>query len=1146
MKGKYIKTILLMLMSGSCFTLSSQMMPEIVVQSSHVSVDKIHLSPDETCVASVGDHEIRIWDYRTAQLLAFRSFESGENIFWISEESLLLVHSHPKGWIEIEEWRWREDRCIPVKYGSEMMPWGVIKCNQKILVGYLIQTQRDDHNQNCVLELREAVSGELCISVDGHSNFFQRILGYNEREDLLVTLGESAGGQIQCLVWRAGENRIMKTIPIPDEMHGTSVKVDLTPDCKTLVFSGNKKDGHMTMFFSPVPDGRVIGIEKLPASDRCMIQLPPENDGVFFISNRFEENQYSICHRKFDDDKISVFFHCDYPMHCFRINKNKNDILIGTVQNSFQHASLTRYSYPYGVKEQSYGVKTQSAFGIYGYRYKDQCIIDVDEVIAQQWSVSEAQPKKQFFIDSTNNAINGFSISSNGEFVVQYSRDNETIIRQLESGETYQTLPGPNIPSQSRVAAVGNNGRFIITGDHVPPELYGFFNTIKKSKDRSESQANVCLWDALTGKKLFDLDYGAPAYKVGFSLDGRYCYATVGQRIIIENDKMSSRRYTLGHYIKIWETETGILFFEFPAGVVWDRGHCIWASPVSVIAMSENNQYLAFLSLEGKTGYLNVIDLSQKQMMIKKPCPLSFVDCAARPASLLFDGTSEHIILGTTDSAPYLQSFETKTGHVAYVFQSQMCPVQASGNALGFFNKDQQLVTLGQDNKVRIYNMLRKSIPVTALTFFDGNWISWAPNGYFHGSVEAEDYVGWKYKNQMVTFKQFKNKFYHPDVVIKYISGDAVGDATIQLPNPPSVKIVQPANQDRFQSFQCNVRICAQDDIEVMDIKLYINGKEILNDHHLDALEINRSSYGKLELTGSVALYQGVNKLTAVAYDNEGNMSQPAYVDLVCEKEKGNASRLFLIMIGIDRYHHWEYQDLKTASHDAVGLAQFFGAQEKRLYETVYVDTLINENATPENIKLAFQELPDMYAEDVIIIFMSGHGVHGSDGKYYFCTSESNPSNLMKSALSWADFEKFLIQLDAGKILLLLDTCHSGDILNRVPGDRFAEHISKHTAIVFTSCKGAETSFEDPELGHGLFTHVILDGLKGKADLKPDDLITMSELKTYVELNLPSLAKEYIQKAQRLGQLRGTNVSMTPYTPRLERYADFPIAVRLP
>lgn len=50
--------------------------------------------------------------------------------------------------------------------------------------------------------------------------------------------------------------------------------------------------------------------------------------------------------------------------------------------------------------------------------------------------------------------------------------------------------------------------------------------------------------------------------------------------------------------------------------------------------------------------------------------------------------------------------------------------------------------------------------------------------------------------------------------------------------------------------------------------------------------------------------------------------------------------------------------------------------------------------------------------------------------------------------------------------------------------------------------------------GHGIFTYVLSEGLKGKADLDKDGFIKTTELANYVDDEVPLLAEKVFKRAQ--------------------------------
>jgi uncharacterized caspase-like protein len=53
----------------------------------------------------------------------------------------------------------------------------------------------------------------------------------------------------------------------------------------------------------------------------------------------------------------------------------------------------------------------------------------------------------------------------------------------------------------------------------------------------------------------------------------------------------------------------------------------------------------------------------------------------------------------------------------------------------------------------------------------------------------------------------------------------------------------------------------------------------------------------------------------------------------------------------------------------------------------------------------------------------------------------------------------------------------------------------------------AEVSIELQELGHGIFTYYLVNGLKGAADLNRDGIISLQELYEYVEVQVTATSR---------------------------------------
>jgi uncharacterized caspase-like protein len=95
-------------------------------------------------------------------------------------------------------------------------------------------------------------------------------------------------------------------------------------------------------------------------------------------------------------------------------------------------------------------------------------------------------------------------------------------------------------------------------------------------------------------------------------------------------------------------------------------------------------------------------------------------------------------------------------------------------------------------------------------------------------------------------------------------------------------------------------------------------------------------------------------------------------------------------------------------------------------------------------------------------------------------------------------------------VVVFLDACYSGAAGGRTftskktragaVDDLFLERLtrSKGRAII-TASRTSEVSIELPELGHGIFSYYLINGLKGAADLNRDGIVSLQELYEYLE-----------------------------------------------
>jgi uncharacterized caspase-like protein len=168
---------------------------------------------------------------------------------------------------------------------------------------------------------------------------------------------------------------------------------------------------------------------------------------------------------------------------------------------------------------------------------------------------------------------------------------------------------------------------------------------------------------------------------------------------------------------------------------------------------------------------------------------------------------------------------------------------------------------------------------------------------------------------------------------------------------------------------------------------------------------------------------------------------------------------------------------------------------------------------------------------------LAGHGISDSStGQYYFLPVDADPQSPLATMLPASALQQALATLP-GRVLLLLDTCHAGDVLSGrklrgVPAasggvNRFVNELSEleQGVVVLTAATGTQASQESPEWGNGAFTKALLEGLSGRADFAKTGRVTLNMLDLY----LSERVRELTQGAQ------------TPATAKPSTIPDFPL-----
>ena len=420
-------------------------------------------------------------------------------------------------------------------------------------------------------------------------------------------------------------------------------------------------------------------------------------------------------------------------------------------------------------------------------------------------------------------------------------------------------------------------------------------------------------------------------------------------------------------------------------------------------------------------------------------------------------------------------------------------------------------------------------------------WIVWTPKGYFDADEGAEELIGWHQNregNQEADFfdaSHFFEQFYHPELVARVLKMVETDSAALQhfgekekinvaagFKRPPTVTLIAPppAQPDRDE---IDVTVKAEDQGGgIGEIRLYHNDKLIAATTRGIAVTGDAGSLKQNLLTFHIRLVQGDNELRAVAISADRIEGKAAEVRIPFRGVEKRAV-LHLMAVGINQYQN-SAMNLNFAQPDATAMLNFFSTVSPGLFQTVQVTQMFNNGATKSELLAKLQSLKQTAPEDVVIIYLAGHG-ESVGPTWYFVPHDvvypERPEELQQKGLSSQEIKDVVMQIGAKKVLLLMDACKSGFALQAFASrglderQALAQLARANGVHVVAASNKDQFASEVQELGHGVFTYTLLEGLKGQADGSPKDgIVTVRELLAFVEARLPELSLKYRTERQ--------------------------------
>ncbi|MFA5507245.1 MAG: caspase family protein [Vulcanimicrobiota bacterium] len=424
---------------------------------------------------------------------------------------------------------------------------------------------------------------------------------------------------------------------------------------------------------------------------------------------------------------------------------------------------------------------------------------------------------------------------------------------------------------------------------------------------------------------------------------------------------------------------------------------------------------------------------------------------------------------------------------------------------------DEVVLTTAYDSQVILWNKQNPEKLATLLTLDEGeNWLCIASDFHFDGTQEAQNLIEWRWNGELFELSRFFEKFYQPGLLARTIKPASRASAAVSGPTlgtpPPRVKILPPKQlEGGFYQISLEPEAPLAQDAEV---RLYHNGHRVAG-----------SSPFKVKAVA------GENRLRASAFNSDRSVESDPDRHTFQGQTTSIEKTLHVFAAAVNDYPN----RLDFAVQDAQSFVKAF---EPGLYNKVNKVTLYDQEANKESIVKALSAI-ECEPQDTLLVFLAGHGTiidnrfhfipHGADGK------------VSSQALSSAELGKILSHLPATRQVLFLDTCHAG-----ASAKDLAELLVEKETPLIASEQGSmlikdqkvlarqagtflvagstpdATAAEIPELGHGLFTYAVLNGLQG--ELGRDHEVTVNQLLTYLSEKVPELSMKFRGSRQGIWQ----------------------------
>jgi WD40 repeat protein/uncharacterized caspase-like protein len=655
-----------------------------------------------------------------------------------------------------------------------------------------------------------------------------------------------------------------------------------------------------------------------------------------------------------------------------------------------------------------------------------------------------------------HNTINSAQFSPDGKKIVTASDDSTIKIWDAMTGKFLTNIKKHGLSFNS--AQFSPDGKKILAAD-------------------DEEDAAVIIWDAMTGKLLTNLkETGGSINSIQFSPDGK---------------KILAAFYNGG--AKIWDAATGKLLKNL-------KGH---TAGLASAQFSRDGKKIVTASLDSTARIWDVV--TGKLLVILKGHTYWVMS-----AQFNSDGTK--LITGSADNTARIWDAASGVllselkGHTHFVMSAQFSP------------DGKKIITASTDNTCKIWNATTGELLYTFFAIDNDDYLVVDKNSRYDGSDAARKLLYFTCGTEVIELEQVKDELWVPNLVERINKGESINAKTLNEVDicglTPLVEEVR-GNPDEYY-FAITPRRGG-----LGDISLSINGA-IADTRKPEQLTKHGDIYEFRIIKNEFIPYLPdgqMNTITLKAYTADNTISsRVASISIDKTEKPAPPPNLYAVMVGVSDYKG-ETMDLDFPAIDATDISNALkGAAGKLLGEEhvfMYNLTTAKEHyLLPEknSIKKVLEEIgAKATANDILFIFLSGHGVMEGEGKklFYYMTADAADFDAYAVAgISTTELTEWIKpqNIKATKRILILDACHSGQAINDfvklgddklgIPaskGDDKGQQIKaidklneKSGLFILTASASDKLAFESQRHAHGYLAYSLLKTIKEQPDILED------------------------------------------------------------